>query len=330
MDLFKKFLLILSIPFVVCADKVILPTEETEPLETPWLTGPLLAPSGMTVPQGHILFEPYVYILANRANYDEDWHAVKLSAPFWNNYFQPQIQVGATPWLDVQILPTVFYNYTDGSAKWALGDTPIGVDIQLFQKGKDPTDWITGIKLVLKETLPIGKYRNLNPDKQGTDIGGSGSWATSVGIVWGQLIHIKKLHFFDTRLSVQYTIPAPVHVKGFNTYGGGFGTDGTIYPPQNLQIDLGMEFTLTKNWVLAMDILGSWSTPARFKGKVGVGTDNLPAFDSFGSAAQFSLAPAIEYNWNENIGLIAGSWFSVAGRNSIQFASGIIAFSYYR
>jgi hypothetical protein len=30
----------------------------------------------------------------------------------------------------------------------------------------------------------------------------------------------------------------------------------------------------------------------------------------------FSLAPALEYNWSENAGVIAGVAFTVAGRNT--------------
>ncbi len=47
------------------------------------------------------------------------------------------------------------------------------------------------------------------------------------------------------------------------------------------------------------------------------------------TSAQFSIAPAIEYNWNANIGIIFGSWFTLAGKNSTQFTSGVFAFNYY-
>ena len=44
---------------------------------------------------------------------------------------------------------------------------------------------------------------------------------------------------------------------------------------------------------------------------------------------QLSLAPAIEYNFNENWGVIAGPWFTVAGKNSSAFIVGMLAINIY-
>jgi len=38
-----------------------------------------------------------------------------------------------------------------------------------------------------------------------------------------------------------------------------------------------------------------------------------------GSSVSFALAPAIEYNFTSNVGLIAGIEFSVAGRNTSSY-----------
>ncbi|HSX26698.1 MAG TPA: hypothetical protein VLE89_06800 [Chlamydiales bacterium] len=324
-----RLLFILALfPFYSWADKAAFPTAPD--VQSPWLTGPLLASSAYAVPIGHYYIEPYIYAVANSAIYDHEWNAVEIDT-LWNFSLQPYIQIGLTPWMDFQISPTLFYNFREGGgANWAWGDLPIGLDMMLFQRGKNATDWLTAVKISLKEILPTGKYQNLNPKKLRTDIGGQGSWNTSFLLVWGQLVHISGKIFFDTRLNLQYSLPAPVHVKGFNSYGGGYGTNGTVYPAQNFEVDLGMELTLTQNWVLAMDIVGLWSGRTRFKGTLGSRPDGTPAIIGPGSAVQYSLAPAIEYNWSQNIGIIAGSWFTVAGRNSLKFSSGIIAFSYYK
>ncbi len=47
------------------------------------------------------------------------------------------------------------------------------------------------------------------------------------------------------------------------------------------------------------------------------------------SSESFSLAPALEYNWSANIGLIGGVWFTVGGRNTSRFVSGVLAFNVY-
>jgi len=319
----KWFFLLLLLPLSIHAVKVsfhrLKPTAEV--MIPPWFTGPLLAPSSNVVPEGHYNIEPYIYAIANTAKYNSDWKPLKRKT-FWSNFSQTSIQIGVVKALDVQLNPTFYYNYTQGAAKWALGDMPIGLDIELYQWGVHLTDWAGGLKLQLKETLPLGKYRNLNPKKLGTDIGGGGSWQTTLGIVWGNLIYLGKGHFFSGRLSLQYALPAPIHVKNLNIYGGGRGTNGTVYPAQNCQADLGIEISLTQEWVFAMDIVGSWAGRTRFKGKT-TEPNTAP------SSIQYSLAPAIEYNWNGNLGIIFGPWFTVAGRNTVKFTSGIIAFNYY-
>ncbi|MCB1827280.1 MAG: hypothetical protein KDH94_02560 [Coxiellaceae bacterium] len=47
----------------------------------------------------------------------------------------------------------------------------------------------------------------------------------------------------------------------------------------------------------------------------------LPVPVSEVSTNSFSIAPAIEYNFNGNLGIIAGVWFGVDGRNTPEFAS---------
>lgn len=291
-------------------------------LKPPWFTGPLLAPSGLTVPPGHFNIEPYIYIVANIGRYDGDWHRIKTET-FWNNFFQFDLQFGLNSWLDFQINPTLFYNYTSGAGKWAIGDLPVGFDIQLYKRIRALDQWSISLKLALKELIPIGKYRNLNPQKKLTDVGGGGSWQTALALVWGNFFHIGGNHFITWRNSFQYALPAPVHVRNLNAYGGSFGTNGTVYPAQNFQIDTAIEVNFNQNWAFAMDMVGNWSGKTRFKGKT-----SLP--NTAPSAAQFSLAPAIEYSWAANIGIIFGSWFTIAGRNDVQFASAIFAFNYFQ
>jgi hypothetical protein len=322
----KRILFLLLLPLFVYADKVpfhvYYPRQAKElDVQAPWTTGPLLASSGFVVPVGHLNFEPYIYAIANTGIYDKNWKAVKTKT-FWNNSLQAQFQVGLTNWMDFLIAPTLNYNYHNGAATWSFGDLVTLVDFQLYQRLGRVTDWVMGLKLTLKETIPTGKYQNLNPAKAFTDGGGQGSWQTSAALVWGNLFYIGRGHFLSWRTSLQYTLPAPVHVKNLSIYGGGPGTNGTVYPAQNGQLDTAFELTLTQNWVFAIDFVGSWFGRMRFSGET---SQHI----GFPTGVQYSIAPAIEYNWSANLGMIVGSWFSIAGRNTNQFASGVIAVNYY-
>ncbi len=296
-------------------------------IPSPWFTGPLLAPSGHVIPPDHANIEPYVYCTVNTGKYDTHWNS--FSTPnFYSGLFQLPIQIGLCPRLDFQFTPQVFYNETQGEHTVGFGDIPVGFDIQLLSD--TATGWWPAIRLSLKANIPLGSYQKLDPNKLGTDAIGAGSWIPAVALVFSRLFHIKDLHYINGRLAFNYSVPTPVHVRGFNTYGGGFGTAGTAYPGNNFSVDFGFEYSLTQRWVIASDFLYAHSNKDRFSGSPGtLSIGGSPASVTNGSSEQFSLAPALEYNWNANVGIIGGVWFTVAGRNVAQFASGIIALNIY-
>ena len=325
----NRYVILLFCPVFLLADKVFL-THFHHDISPPWSTGPLLAPSGYVVPAGHANYEPYLYVTAYTGDYDGDWHVVEADHTLWNNVFQPILQFGLTSWLDFQFSPTLFYNYTDHQAQWLLADLPVGIDIQLY-KPDTALSWIPAFKLALRETFPVGKYRNRKASKQEADVSGTGSFETSIGLVIGKLFHFGGVSFLNFRLLLECTLPAPVRLRGYNTYGGGKGTDARLFPPQNFQFDIGMEFILTRNWVFACDLVGNYWKKTHFSGNPGLTPEGTPAALGIPNfAVQYAIAPAIEYNWSGNLGIIGGGWFSVAGRNSPNFWSAVFAVNYYQ
>jgi hypothetical protein len=113
-------------------------------------------------------------------------------------------------------------------------------------------------------------------------------------------------------------------VKGFNAYGGGYQTQGTVYPGWNYQGIVSFEFTLNQNWVLTLDNVYTHINKNRFSGNPGVTASGNPATVGDPSSEQLSFAPAIEYNFSSNIGIIAGAWVTATGRNSTEFRSAVI------
>jgi hypothetical protein len=290
-------------------------------LDAPWFTGPLIAPSALTVPAGRFDIEPYLFAIAKTGNYDSSWKNQPMPT-LWTFSSQNLVQWGINSWMDMQVTPGVFYNYTNGAAKWGVADLPVLVDFQLYRYDEDISKWITAFKLTLMETFPLGEYQNLSPAKKKTDAIGAGSYQTSIALTWGNMWYLGSKRFLTARFFLQYTLPAPVKVKNLNAYGGALGTKGTAYPPQQIQFDAGMEVSLSKNWAFAMDALTVWNGKTRFKG-IATAPNTAP------KSIQFSLAPALEYNWSANLGIIFGSWLTVAGSNSLRFTSGVVAINYY-
>jgi hypothetical protein len=292
-----------------------------------WMTGPLLAPSANVIKEGHYNIEPYIFVTAVTGRYNRDWDAVDASSLSVNTQYP--VQIGITSYLDFQFSPNYFLNVNNGQTNLAVGDTFCAFDVQLLQDKFILNDWTPSIRFSIQETFPTGKYRELDAGQQGTDIGGVGAYQTGFALTISKMIAIYGVHFLNTRLALSTTLPTPVSVRGLNAYGGGAGTRGTIYPPITLDVDIGLEYSLTRNWVLANDFAFTWGTRTRFKGDPGINPDGSPAVMTRGSSAQYSMAPAIEYNWSENVGAIAGCWFTLAGREASRFASTVIAVNFY-
>lgn len=210
-----------------------------------------------------------------------------------------------------------------------MGDLLLGIDFQLYRDVYLNKDWYPHVKFSIYESFPLGKYDHLDPQKSLTQIGGSGSYTTLFQFVFGKLFHLTDYYFLSARLQLTYSLPAPIRVRGFSAYGGSQDTNGTLYPAQNFNLDFAFELNLSRRWVFAMDLIGQWTGNIRFKGNPGTTLTGQKGNLKVGRGYQYSFAPAIEYNWNQNLGLIFGSWFTFYGKNSIQFYSGLFAINYY-
>ncbi len=293
----------------------------------PWLTGPLLTPAAHTIPNGHYNIEPYEYVTTNYGNYNSHWKGISTPHNLYNVITQTVVQIGLPAHFDVFITPQWEWNHTHSASHWVLNDLAFGFDYQLYARGRHDS-W-PSFKLNVGAKAPIGKYDHLNPRLLRTDGGGMGNWQPSAGIVLSHLVHIGGKFFFSPRANVQYTVPTPVFVRGYNAYGGGEGTRGTVFPGQSLAVLFGYEFSLSQNWALAGDIQYLHTNKTRFKGRKG-STGGVPNTVTSPSSESWSLAPAVEYNWSAYYGVIAGAWFTVAGRNTPEFVSGVVAINIYR
>ena len=128
----RRFFIFLLLPFLLFARGKVIYKQQNLEAPAPWLTGPLLAPSAHVVPIGYCNIEPYVFITAFTGEYTPDWE-VEESPIFWTDILQIPIQFGLTKWLDFQFSLTLTWSYFEHQAAWALGDLPIGVDIQLYR-----------------------------------------------------------------------------------------------------------------------------------------------------------------------------------------------------
>ena len=301
----------------------------------PWFTGPLLTPSANMLTSGHFNLEPYVYLSRIKGVYDKHW---KKQSPFkfWSTFVQLPIQVGLNSWSELSITPEVLHNRIHASTLRQLpsasstqfSDLPVQFGIQILRA--KPDHWYPSIGLQISETFPTGRYNHLNPLKRKMDVGGLGTYTTNLNLIASKLYHLFDHHaHLSTRYSVSYSTSTPVEVREFNSYGGGIGTKGHVHPGHLFQAEIGMEYSFALHWAFAIDFDYVHTNKTPFSGNPGLTPLGTPAIVGYPSSEEFSMAPALEYNFNGNLGLIAGVWFSVAGRNSFNYTTGVVAFNWF-
>lgn len=329
----KRFLFL--VPIILMASDLKTPEEIQEELNVaeaqfkhakklfnPWYTGPLITPSASMIPPGYVMTQPYVYVADNYAMFDKQRKSISLPSNLVSVKLLPFFyQIGVTKTVDVSIFGSGVMNWQSGQFGGGFNDVTaiLGFLVQ------PESLYVPQVKFTISETFPTGKYQNLSTNGLNLNASGAGAFATQFGFVFSKVLFWARLHPLNARAFIGYTLSTPVHVKNFNAYGGGFGTRGTVHPGNSLAADLGLELSMNQRWALALDLVYTANNRTTFHGNPGRLASGKSASVGTGYSDNFSLCPAIEYNWADWGGFIGGAWFSVYGRNSLNFAQAVLS-----
>ena len=105
-----------------------------------------------------------------------------------------------------------------------------------------------------------------------------------------------------------------------SVYGTDGGFSGRAEPGDSFSITAAGEYSLTRNWVLALDVLYQRNASTRVTGHTSDLLNGelrpVPVDERSGSSRIWGVAPAIEYNFSSRVGVIAGARWFPAGRNT--------------
>lgn len=289
---------------------------------SPWYTGPLITPSATMMPPGNGNTQPYLFLIDNYAAYNEDRKSIKLKSHLVQLQVAANLLTGVTDNFDINVTAQGFGNWQFDHSGGGYGDMGITGGFLIYKQ----TRYFPAAKLTIGETFPTGQYKRL--DRFGLNSTGGGAFATQFGLAFSKVILYTTKHPMNLRFFMGYKLSTTVDVRGFNSYGGGYECKGRVRPGNSFSVDFGYEVSFTQKWVGALDIAYSCTNKTKFHGNPGKLADGTPSSVGKGYSDNLSLAPAIEYNFNQNLGLIGGAWFSVYGRNSVNFAAGVISISY--
>jgi hypothetical protein len=292
-------------------------------LDEAWWTGPLLASGASTLPQGHILVEPYLYDAKPFGRFDAD--GKRRSASDEDNIGSSSyLLYGVTDTLTAGFIPHLGYRRAGG--RWSqglgLGDLTAQAQYRLlkYEEGRH----VPTLSVMVQENLPIGRHDNL--DDRPNDGFGSGAYATTVGVNSQSYFWTPKGRILRTRLNFQYTRSDRAKVRGASVYGTPSGFMGKAQPGDSFLANLAFEYSMTKNWVAALDV--AWQRDATTKV---TGTLGGSGFERrYPVSKALILAPAVEYNFNSQVGVIVGTRIVPAGRNVTASVTPAVAVNWVR
>jgi len=161
--------------------------------------------------------------------------------------------------------------------------------------------------------------------KRGIDLTGSGSYQSELGLNFQKIYYPSFYHPIRIRLNLSFSAPTYVSIKGLSIYGGGTSTSGKVFPGYEIHFLFSPEVSLTQSWVITTDIIYSHTFQGNFTGTKGIEAEGNPPHFNLLAKDTFHLSPSIEYNLNENLGVIGGIWFTPLGTNTRRFVGSVFS-----
>jgi hypothetical protein len=289
-----------------------------------WWTGPMTAASAAMLPQGHLLVEPYLYDVVTTGRLDGNgrWEPAPGEHDLGSLTY---LLYGLTDRVTVGMIPRLGINRPEGQpAGSGIGDTTLqaGYGLTRYQVGR----WMPEISLVLDETVPTGRYDQLAHPSDGF---GTGSYTTALSVYSQDYFWAPNGRIVRTRLDLTYSISSTAKVRNQSVYGTAPGFQGEAHPGDSFTADAAAEYSLTRNWVLAMDVIYQHGAGTRVAGSQTSATVGTPAISGYtadsGSSYFLGFAPAVEYNWNGSVGILIGVRIFDIGRNVTATVTPVIA-----
>jgi hypothetical protein len=287
-------------------------------IDDAWWTGPLLAASPATLSPGHFLIEPYVYDSLVDGQFDSSGarHRTPRDSEFGS---QSYVLYGVTDRVSAGVIPRIAYNEPNlgqGSSTIGIGDltAQAAYGLSRFLDG----GWLPATSIVLGETLPTGRYDRLG-DRAGDGVG-AGAYTTILSLYSQYYLWMPNGRLLRTRLDVSQSWSSEVHLQDTSVYGTPPGFRGYARPGDSLTVDSAWEYSVTQRWVTALDVVFETAGSTQITGTRPQGQNGqltlTPIQSGSGSSRSLGIAPAVEYNWSANAGVIFGAKFIAAGRNT--------------
>jgi hypothetical protein len=261
-----------------------------------WWTGPMLANSAATLPKGHALLETYTF--------DQIQGDTRLygSLTYLLYGLTDRLTVGAKPMFGLG-------SEQQGQMRGGIGDLTLSAQYRLTSAEASPRK--PTIALSLQYSLPTGRYDRLDT-QPGLGLG-AGNHVTTLSLYAQQYFWLPNGRIFRARLNLASSWSDTARIEGASVYGTSPGFIGKANPGSRFDIGVSGEYSLTRSWVLALDLTTSRGAGTEISGELGSMSPairlNLPRTRSY------AIAPAVEYSWKRNLGVLLATRIIPRGEN---------------
>jgi len=290
---------------VATAAKADMPVRQS--LDDAWWTGPIIANSPNALPPGHVYVESYAY----------DAHAAGFDS-YGSSTF---LLYGVTKRLTLGVIPVAGYTRLGGgqsSSRIGIGDLAAHAQYQLSHF--DAASGRPAVAVAIEENLPTARYDRL---RRAGDGFGSGAYATTLAAYAQDVFWMPNGRILRARLNLSQSFPQTARVAGLSVYGTPVNFAGKARPGAVTAFDSAWEYSVTRNWVAAVDLYYRHARQTGVDGTDGMGAVHL----TNGPSDTLAIAPAVEYSWTSNLGVLFGTRFIVPGRNTRSSVTPVIAIS---
>ncbi len=287
-------------------------------------TGPLLTSNPQNLPAGVWLVEPYLIHNSSSDAYNDQWdrYAKDEGTGQWLTIVP--LFYGVTDRLQLQLTAGVARTDAGGSHTDGLGitDTTVSAQYMILAPNKDKTTPAVSVKY--SHQFPTGAYDRLGSNPlNGT---GNGASTDTFSLLAQQYVWFANGRPLRIRAAISYSLPPrQVDINGISVYGTPQDFHGRARLGSAFGVSTGAEYSFNSAWVAAFDVAYNRVYASQVSGVQMVGATLVPMTSRSPTSQVVSLAPAVEYNFNDRVGLIGGVEFSATGRNSDAFITPQIA-----
>jgi len=267
-------------------------------------TGPLLASNANTLPQGHVYTEPYFFDGISGGDHHPG------SSGFYQYGLRDNWTVGMQPFFS--------FGMQRYNREVAIGDFKLLSQVRV--SNFTPEHRVPSVALVTNLVLPTGKFDRLGAVKSGH---GSGTFAPEIGVNVQQYFLLGD-RLLRGRINVLHQFPLRTDIHDRSVYGTSLGFRGHARPGAKSTLILGAEYSLTREWVLALDVIHESTARTKLEGHYSTGP---LVKQSFPSSRATGFAPAVEYNWSDRSGILVGVWISPKGHKTQASVTPALAYS---